>query len=569
MPAEARSGSIERTSVELDKTDQPSRRSDVCENEALEALGYANPYRRMLKTLGTLCMVISLTSPLSAICITAFYQIGYGGYWGLTWGWLIPSLVFLPQALAAAALCSAMPVNGAFYWWTAAMAPKWCSKFLSFVSGWVNLLTLATSIASFAFAVTSSTVQGIIYVAPQWSPSNAELMGIAFGVVFLWLALASRRLEEISWVYLACAAIILIHLVVFVVALPASHAIQNKPFASARDVLGSYTNYSDWSPAVAVPFTWFTASWVNSAWAAPAYVVEATHDARRSAPKAILMAYSATAISGLVICVICAFCITDMDAMAADPTGFPLLTLVYEHWGAPATAAFVLVVMICTIVGGSAILLAYSFQIAAFARDGGVPFADTFSKVNQRVNMPVRAIIALCCAGCLLLLFGLSNTASAIIYSLAVMAYLLTYSLPNLLVVLSGDRWTPGPFNYGRFDKPVFAWAFCSQLYLAVMQAFPPMRAWTAATFNYNWIVTVGVLLLAVALYLVVGRHKYRGIDLDAVRSLQLQGHGHGHGQLEGVSPVESRATVQQRKMTSSAGGGDDDVTKVSSTTKM
>lgn len=560
MPAQREPESIQGTSEDLDKMDQPLERSDVREDAALEALGYANPYRRAMKTLGTVGMVISLTSPLSAICITAFYQINYGGYWGLTWGWVIPSIVFLPQAMAAAALCSAMPVNGAFYWWTAAMAPAWCSKFLSYLSGWVNLLTLATSISSFAWAGTSTTVQGITFVASQWTPTRPEMMAIAFGVVFMWLALSSRRLEEISWIYMGCALIILVHLIVFVIALPTSHAVQKKPFASAHDVFGSYTNYSDWSTGVAVPFTWFTAAWVNSAWAAPAYVAEATHDARRSAPKAIIMSYSVTAISGLIICIICAFCITDMDAAATDPSGFPLLTLVYDHWGAGAAAAFILVVMISTLIGGSAVLLAYSFQIAAFARDGGVPFSRTFSKINGRVNMPIPAIVVLAISGCLLLLFTLSSMASQIIYSLSVMAYLLTFALPNLLVVLApAGRWTPGPYNYGRFDKPVFAAALASQLYLAVLQAFPTTKAWTAASFNYNWVVTAGVLIFAALLYVVRGRHTYQGIDLDAVRRLQT-----APGGVEGVpvlSPVaSSQATVPQE------GGG---VTKVNSTTKM
>lgn len=78
--------------------------------------------------------------------------------------------------------------------------------------------------------------------------------------------------------------------------------------------------------------------------------------------------------------------------------------------------------LISTLVGGSSILLAYLVQIAAFARDGGVPFARTFSKINKRVNMPIPAIVALAIAGCLLLLFTLSSMASEIIYSLSVMA---------------------------------------------------------------------------------------------------------------------------------------------------
>lgn len=138
----------------------------------------------------------------------------------------------------------------------------------------------------------------------------------------------------------------------------------------------------------------------------------------------------------------------------------------------------------------------------------------------------------------------------------------MTYALPNLVVVLSPPgRWTPTPFNYGRLDKPAFAAALASQLYLAVLQAFPPMKAWTAASFNYNWVVTGAVLAFATLLYLVRGRHTYQGIDLDAVRRLQT-----GQGPVDGVPVLTPVASSQA---TTAPRDGKDGVTKLNSTTKM
>jgi amino acid transporter len=116
----------------------------------------------------------------------------------------------------------------------------------------------------------------------------------------------------------------LLHTIFYVIALPVTHAHQGKPFPSAKTVFGSYQSYTDWDAGVAVPFTWFCAAWVNSIWTAPAYVVEETHNARISAPKAMVTSYLTTCIMGLVLVVITAFCISDMDALAADPTYVPL-----------------------------------------------------------------------------------------------------------------------------------------------------------------------------------------------------------------------------------------------------
>ena len=95
---------------------------------------------------------------------------------------------------------------------------------------------------------------------------------------------------------------------------------QGLPFAAAADVFGKFTNYyPDWpETGVAVPFAFYGVLFVNSIWTAPAYVAEETHDARRQAPKAILESFICTAVLGLGVCLVFAFCINDMDTIVAD-----------------------------------------------------------------------------------------------------------------------------------------------------------------------------------------------------------------------------------------------------------
>lgn len=47
----------------------------------------------------------------------------------------MPGLIFAPQAMAVAMLSSAMPVNGAFFWYAAALAPPRMSRFFAFLTG--------------------------------------------------------------------------------------------------------------------------------------------------------------------------------------------------------------------------------------------------------------------------------------------------------------------------------------------------------------------------------------------------------------------------------------------------
>jgi amino acid transporter len=106
---------------------------------------------------------------------------------------------------------------------------------------------------------------------------------------------------------------------VYMIALPVTHSTQGFKFADAADVFGSYQNFSGWGNSVAVPFTFFAVAWVVTGWAAPSYVAEETHNARLTAPRAVLSSYIATAALGGAICLISAFCIEDIEAAALDP----------------------------------------------------------------------------------------------------------------------------------------------------------------------------------------------------------------------------------------------------------
>uniref|UniRef100_A0A0D2YKI0 Uncharacterized protein n=1 Tax=Fusarium oxysporum (strain Fo5176) TaxID=660025 RepID=A0A0D2YKI0_FUSOF len=317
----------------IGSTTMPTVGGDTIENGTISAFGYAPAYRRVLGALVGVAIVMALSS-----------------------GWILPNLMMLPQAIAIAELCSSMPVNGGFYWWSAALAPRKLSRPVAFIVGWFNVLSLATALAAFAYAIAAGIAETIT-IATEHEFSNAELMGISMGVITLWASLMLLRLENVSIVMIITATFLGLSCIGFIIALPVRHSMLDIPFASAEDVFGSYKNYSsDWpETGIAVPFCFYGALFVNSIWAAPAYVAEETHDARREAPKAIMESFVCTAILGLGICLAFAFCIPDMDAVVEDKTFF-------------------------STIGGSGMLLTYATQVAAFARDGGLPYSSYLSR---------------------------------------------------------------------------------------------------------------------------------------------------------------------------------------------
>ncbi|OOO08599.1 hypothetical protein OAory_01098950 [Aspergillus oryzae] len=459
----------------------------VVENGTIEELGYVAVYRRVFRSLGNMCMVVALTTPLSAILVTAFYQISYGGYWGLSWGWIIPNVILIPEVLAIAELASSMPVNGSFYWWAGALAPPGWSHAISFVTGWLNVFTMFASTASFAYAVASSLSYAVTIAAPSMAWTNAQIMCLSLAVIVVWSGVMTLKLERIASVYIAMAILVLIQTLVFIFGLPISHKVQNRPFASARTVFGEYTNFSDWGLGVSVPYSWFCTLWVNSAWMVPVYVAEETHDASREIPKSLC--------------------------------GYPLMNLIYEHWGHAPTSAYFLFITPVGFIGGSGTLLTYASQIAAFARDGGFPWHERVAYVHPRLNLPIYSLAILGIGTFLVLIIALSPAASSIIYSLSVVTSLVTFIVPIFFRIFAGDRWVPGPWNLGRWSIPIHIAAVVTQVYLIIMECFPTARAWTVETFNYNFALTLGAMLISCGLYCSVGRRNFKGLDHEALEA--------------------------------------------------
>ena len=94
-----------------------------------------------------------------------------------------------------------MPVNGAFYWWSGALAPPRYANMVSFVNGWVNVLSMFSATAAFVYAVASSLAFSVAIVAPDYNFTNAQLMGVSIAVLVVWTALMLLRLETITRIF--------------------------------------------------------------------------------------------------------------------------------------------------------------------------------------------------------------------------------------------------------------------------------------------------------------------------------------------------------------------------------
>ncbi|KAG5757621.1 hypothetical protein H9Q72_014233 [Fusarium xylarioides] len=361
-----------------------------------------------------------------------------------------------------------MPVNGANYGWTAALAPPSISRPLSFIAGMDNIMSALASIASFAWAL-SSSICTIIGLFIGWVPTNPIIFAVAIATCAVWLFTASIRMDKASFVFIASATLVLVSSVCFVIGPPVAQKTQGIPFTSAATVFGDYTNYSDWDMHVYVPFTF--------------------------------------------LCPMGHYC---------DYAAFTLLT---ERWGLKTAGAFLLIIFLITSIGGTTVLVTMSCPTAAFARDRRMLFNDKLSYVSPRCNMPIYTTMFLTVGGMLMLCLGVSPIASETIYSLAVMVL---YALPMIFRAFDNRRWVLGPWNMGRLSKPVHVVGFMTVIYMTIMELFPPQAEWTRATLNFNWAVFLCAVLLSALLWLSHGSRHYKGVNQELLRAWREREHDRG-----------------------------------------
>ena len=97
-----------------------------------------------------------------------------------------------------------MPVNGAYYWWSAALAAPKYSRPVGFIAGWATILTLLTGMASITFATAATAAASITLLNVRWNPANAELMGIALAILILWTALSEIGSNRLNTLLIIC-----------------------------------------------------------------------------------------------------------------------------------------------------------------------------------------------------------------------------------------------------------------------------------------------------------------------------------------------------------------------------
>lgn len=96
-----------------------------------------------------------------ATLVLAAQGLANGGYAGVMYGYIIVWIGNISVFTTLSELASMAPTSGGQYHWVAMMAPRSCSKFLSYITGWLAVAGWQGSVASSAF-LTGTMIQSMI-----------------------------------------------------------------------------------------------------------------------------------------------------------------------------------------------------------------------------------------------------------------------------------------------------------------------------------------------------------------------------------------------------------------------
>ncbi|MEV4558383.1 amino acid permease [Kitasatospora sp. NPDC049285] len=457
------------------------------EDDHLRSLGYEPELVRRMGGFGNFAVSFSVISVLSG-CMTLFgFGLVTGGPAVMMWGWVAVGLAVLLVGMSLAEVTSAYPTSGGLYYMAQRLGgPRW-----GWVTGWLNLLGLLGGIAGIDYGAASFIVA---FAGLQWgvAPTAGLILAIFAGVLLLHALLNVVGVRVVSllnsvsvWWHLLGVALIVGLLTV----VPSHHQ-------SVGWVFTHFENGTGWSnPVYVSAIGLLLGGYTFCGYDASAHLSEETKDARRAAPRGIVRSIWVSLLAGFVLLAGLLFAVQDYTGTAA--AAVPPAQIFLDALGATGAKILLLVVIGAQLFCGSAETTAASRMIYAFSRDGALPGSATWRRVAAN-GVPVPAVWLAVVAAFVLAVPSLwSPVAYGAVTAVNVIGMTPSYIIPVYLRLRQGDRFVPGPWNLGRWSKPIGVAAVLWVVVLTVLVCLPQRAPVTAETFNYAPVTLLVVLALA------------------------------------------------------------------------
>lgn len=508
--------------------------SDYADNLQLARLGKKPVLKRNFGFMSILGFSCTILITWEATLVLSTPGLANGGSAGVLYGYIIVWLGNLSVFTTLSELVSMAPTSGGQYHWAAMLAPRSSAKFISYLTGWLTLAGWQGSVASSGF-LTGNMIRGMIsmtatsynYTPQPWHGTLLYWAVILFAVFIN--AVVSSTLPKFE------GLILILHILgFFAILIP---LIVLSPHGDAHSVFTSFQNTGAW-PTQGLSFM---VGMIGNVFAfvgtdAAFHMAEETHNPSVVVPKSILISLLINGTTGFAMTVAVLFCMgEDLDSLLGSVTGFPHMQIFLNSTGsvsgATTMAAIITALGICATVG---MLASTSRVFWSFARDRGLPFWRTLSKVDARTTVPLYAIAVTTVVSCLLALIQLGSvtafnsivsiSVSGLYSSYLIVAVLLLYrrctsgfKMPDsselpALANTSGTELVWGPWHLpGALGIANNAFTCAYLVVIWFFSFWPPSLPVTPDNMNYAALMTGATVLFSIVYYFAWANREYEG----------------------------------------------------------
>ncbi|KAJ4208949.1 hypothetical protein NW759_013549 [Fusarium solani] len=394
------------------------------------------------------------------------------------------------------------------------LAPARWRRIASWICGWLYVvgnitITLAVNFGTALFFV------GCINVFEKKDGSGV-LSGEAYQVFLIFLALtllcnavSSLGNRWLPWIDTAAifwtfAGVIAIVVCVLAIAKNGRH--------DAKYVFTHFEVNSGWPDGWSFCVGLLHAAYATSSTGMIISMCEEVQQPSTQVPKAMVATIFINTFAGLLFLIPLVFVLPDITELisSAQPVPVIIKSAVGSSGGA---FGLVFPLMVLAIICGIGCTTATSRCIWAFARDGAIPGAQWWSKVNHQLDVPLNAMMLSMAVQIILgvIYFG-SSAAFNAFSGVGVICLTASYATPIAISLATGRKQVKtGSFYLGTLGTVANVIAIAWSLLALPLFCMPSAIPVTAETVNYAPVVFVFACLVSGIWYWVWGHKNYAG----------------------------------------------------------
>ncbi len=476
------------------------------DEQELKRFGYLQELYRTMGGFSNFAISFTIISILSGPLTLFAFGLSASGPAAAAYGWPIVTIFVLFVALNMAETASAYPTTGGLYFWSSMLGGAGWGWF----TGWFNLIGQVAITAGIDYGLAIFVDALINQYAPHF-PVTGQAGAMATLAIYAVLLLAHAflningvrvvaLLNDVSVWWHIGGALLIVGALVFL----APHHPDVWAFVFHR--VQTQTGFSPWYGFL---IGLLLASYTITGFDASAHMSEETIGASNAPSWGIVLSVAISGIVGYILLRGMVAAIPSLPKTLASAN--PVLYVFTTRLGSAGGTLLFIIALVAMFFCGMSSVTANSRMIYAFARDHGLPASNQLRKLNH-IRSPHNAIWLAVVLAFLLAVPALwSSVVYSAVTSIGVIGLFISYVAPAFLKLIYKERFTPGPWNLGRFSRPIGILAVAWVVFICILFSLPVVRPITLANFNYTPVVLVIVFAILVPWYLLKVRYHFKG----------------------------------------------------------